>query len=209
LATTRLFLFASWAYERIGTPKPIQNRVAVLGDETALLYAFHDTKLGPIVAYPIPSLTIMDVASSSGSFVKTAFWNRIEEMDGYEWLILCLGMNDMVSTVPMWLMRERKVRLSEIFEGIVGKLNEVLLRIKEKWGNLKFAIHSMFFESDAVDRKITKRFCEVLRKGLPEWVRYVDFGADINSLITRPRKDGKENGGQLAVDMNNCLSALE
>ena len=204
---TRTFLYACSAYERIKENGPIGDKVVAIGDETSMLLAHQATKdQGTIVAYPIPALMIASLVFGEENTAKSIFWNRIEEISGYETLILCIGSNDLVTTVPKWLRMDKNAVFEDVFEAMINGLAGVIHKIKEMHPDIEVVVHHLFY-NESTPQCITRLFNTMLYELLPDDIGLLQIDANIAELLEYTRVGGKED--RYGQQLQNALESLQ
>jgi hypothetical protein len=185
----RMFLFASAAFDRIDGLRLPTNRIFALGDENVLFLAYQDCPaLGTVAVHPISNLTIAAFGPAAASVQRTVFWNRVAELEGVRLLILCVGTNDIASTLPLYLERDSRIGIASVFELLVGTLCVVIDRIRRQWPAIGIAVHAIF-DKDEVDPGITALFNTTLRERLPSDVRFLDVVANAQNMVMLSKPD--------------------
>jgi hypothetical protein len=185
----RMFLFASAAFDRIDGLRLPTNRIFALGDENVLFLAYQDCPaLGTVAVHPISNLTIAAFGPAAASVQRTVFWNRVAELEGVRLLILCVGTNDIASTLPLYLERDTRIGIANVFELLVGTLCVVIDRIRRQWPAIGIAVHAIF-DKDEVDPGITALFNATLRERLPSDVRFLDVVANAQNMVMLSKPD--------------------
>lgn len=193
LPITRTFLYACSAYERIKENVPLGDKVVAIGDETAMLLAYQNTKdQGTIMAYPIPALMIANLVYSQEGMARSIFWNRVKEIDGYETLILCIGANDLITTVPQWLLLDKESEFGNIFESLIQGLVGVIEQIRKMYPNLDVVVHYLFF-NESTPEHITRLFNSLLEDLLPQDIGLLRINGDIAALLEYRRESKLED----------------
>lgn len=190
IGITHMFLFACSSYERLTDNRVMGDKIVAIGDETTMILAFQDAPdQGTVLAFPISALAIVNLTSPHGSTPNTLFWNRINEIEGYETLILCVGSNDLITTLPLWLMKDTKVTFREIFRTLINGFIGVIEKIQRKYPELEILVHSVF-NTESVEPGITVMFNQMLSDMLPETVKFINITANADHLLAYSRQSG-------------------
>ena len=150
------------------------DAVFALGDESSLNIAYRTLpNFDMIISHPIPRLAIWDLRSGNKKFIKSAFWNQIQNAGLYRQIILCLGHFDLLYVIPKLLQFNISVlNFADVIKKIIEIYKYVLKKIHQKLPHLGIFIHPIKAENrDLIQQQ--RIFNQMLEKSIPDYVTII------------------------------------
>lgn len=145
-----------------------------LGDESTLLYSFKQFYcFEKIIPYPVPKLTIYELRHGAKSLKKAAFWRQFIDITYYRQIVLILGHNDLLYSIPKLLQKDfTTIMFLDAVKQIIEMYLLILNKIHITQPKLQIYVHPVSLDNENLRRQASI-FNEQLRKSLPSYAQMI------------------------------------
>lgn len=153
--------------------KMTNSSVFILGDDCAVFCANRCYEgIGCVDCHLLDKMQIAFFKDEISNTIKEAFWNRINEIEKYDVLVLVLGNTDFRVIIPKLYALEIDLTFQQIFQELITIYIKAIEKIHKTIPKVHLVIHEVF-DSVLDMQHCVRQFNKMLREKLPSYVNVI------------------------------------